>query len=183
MRGLARWCVAHRRRVVVAWVTLAALTTVVAHAVGPAYVTSFGLPGTESQRALDLLQRDFKAQSGDVDAVVFHVSRGTVDSPAVRAAILPLLGRVSALPHVAGVVSPYTARGAVQVSANRMTAFATVNYDQPANVLANAVGKPLLTQVSAVHVPGLQVAAGGQVVENAEDSASARRPRSGCWRH
>jgi RND superfamily putative drug exporter len=154
--------------VVVVWVAVAILTTVVAHAVGPSYVTSFGLPGTESQRALDLLKRDFKAQSGDVDAVVFHVSRGTVDSPAVRAAITPLLARVAALPHVAGVVSPYSLRGAVGVSANRMTAFATVNYDQAANVLATATGKPLLAQVGAVHVPGLQVAAGGQVVENAE---------------
>ncbi len=35
-------------------------------------------------------------------------------------------------------------------------------------MLANATGKPLLAQVGAVHVPGLQVAAGGQVVENAE---------------
>jgi putative drug exporter of the RND superfamily len=168
MRGLARWCVAHRRRVVIAWVAVAILTTVVAHAVGPSYVTSFGLPGTQSQRALDLLKRDFKAQSGDVDEVVFHVSRGTVDSPAVRAAIMPLLARVSALPHVAGVVSPYSTPGAVQVSRNRMTAFATINYDQPANALANSTGKPLLAQVGAVHVPGLQVAAGGQVVENAE---------------
>ena len=168
MRGLARWCVAHRRRVVVAWVAIAVLTTVVAHVVGPSYVTSFGLPGTESQRALDLLKRDFKAQSGDVDTVVFHVSRGTVDSSAVRAAITPLLARVAALPHVAGVVSPYSSQGAVQVSPNRMTAFATVNYDHPANVLASDAGKPLLAQVSAVHVPGLQVFAGGAVIENAE---------------
>jgi RND superfamily putative drug exporter len=168
MRRLAHWCVAHRRRVVLTWVAIAILTTVVAHVVGPSYVTSFGLPGTESQRALDLLKRDFKAQSGDVDTVVFHASRGTVDAPAVRAAITPLLARVAALPHVAGVISPYGPRGAVQVSANRTTAFATVNYDQPGNVLGNATGKPLLAQVSAVHVPGLEVAAGGQVVENAE---------------
>jgi putative drug exporter of the RND superfamily len=168
VRGLARWCVAHRRRVVIAWVAVAILSTVVAHAVGPSYVTSFGLPGTDSQRALDLLKRDFKTQSGDVDAVVIHVARGTIDSPAVRAAITPLLTRVAALPHVAGVISPYSSRGAVQVSPDRMTAFATINYDQPANVLANATGKPLLALVDAVHVPGLQVAAGGQVVENAE---------------
>jgi putative drug exporter of the RND superfamily len=168
VRGLARWCVAHRRRVVVAWIAVAVLTTVIAHAVGPSYVTSFGLPGTDSQRALDLLKRDFKAQSGDVDAVVIHVRHGTVDAPAVRAAIGPLLARVGALPHVAGVISPYSSPGAVQVSPDRMTAFATVNYDQPANVLANATGTPLVAQVAAVHVPGLQVAAGGQVVENAE---------------
>jgi len=168
MRGLAHWCVAHRRRVLVAWIVVAVLTTVIAHAVGPSYVTSFGLPGTDSQRALDLLKHNFKTQSGDIDTVVLHVSRGTVDSPAVRAAITPLLTRVGALQHVAGVISPYSARGAVQVSPNRMTAFATVNYDQPANVLANATGKPLLAQVNAVHVRGLQVAAGGQVIENAE---------------
>ncbi len=168
MRGLARWCMAHRRRVIVAWVAVAILATVLAHAVGPNYVTVFSLPGTQSQRASDLLKREFKAQSGDVDTVVFHVSRGTVDSPAVRAAITRLLARVSTLAHVAGVVSPYSPSGAVQVSSDRMTAFATVNYDKPANQLASDAGKPLLAQVNAVHVPGLQVAAGGQVVEQAE---------------
>ncbi len=168
MRGLARWCVAHRRRVVVAWVAVAVLGTVLAHSIGPNYVSVFNLPGTESQRAVDLLKRDFKTQSGDADAIVFHVSGGTIDSPAVRAAITPLLARVGALAHVAGVVSPYSPIGAAQVSGNRMTAFATVNYDQPANVLANATGKPLLAAVAAVHVAGLQIAAGGQVVENAE---------------
>ncbi len=168
MLSLARWCIAHRRRVVVAWVAVAVLASVVAHAVGPSYVTVFSLPGTESQRAVDLLKHEFKAQSGDADTVVFHVANGTIDSPAVRAAMTPLLARVRALSDVSGVVSPYSSRGAVQVSPDRMAAFATVNYDKPANVLANDTGKPLLAQVNAVRVPGLQVAAGGQVVENAE---------------
>jgi putative drug exporter of the RND superfamily len=168
MLRLARWCIAHRRLVVVAWVAVAILATVVAQAVGPNYVTVYSLPGTDSQRAHDLLTKEFTAQSGDADAVVFHVSRGTIDAPAVRAAMTPLLARVAALPHVTGVVSPYSARGAVQVSRNRMTAFATVNFDKPANQLPTGAGKPLLAQVKAVHVPGLQVAAGGQVVETAE---------------
>ena len=169
MRGLARWCVAHRRRVVVGWIAVAVLTTVVAHAVGPNYVTAFGLPGTESQRALDLLKRDFKAQSGDADAIVFHVSHGTIDSPAVRAAIVPTAGAGALRCRMSPGSSAHTrSRGAVQVSPNRMTAFATVNYDQPANVLPERTGKPLLAEVARVHVPGLQVAAGGQVVENAE---------------
>ncbi|HTC71619.1 MAG TPA: MMPL family transporter, partial [Solirubrobacteraceae bacterium] len=147
---------------------VAIATTVIAHAIGPNYVTVFGLPGTQSQRASDLLRREFTAQSGDADTIVFHVSHGTIDAPAVRDAIVPLLGRVSELPHVAGVVSPYGAAGAVQVSANRMTAFATVNYDKRANLLPADTGKPLLAQVQAVHVPGLTLAAGGQVVEQAE---------------
>jgi RND superfamily putative drug exporter len=168
MRRLARWCIAHRRLVVLTWVVVAIATTVIAHAIGPNYVTVFGLPGTQSQRASDLLRREFTAQSGDADTIVFHVSHGTIDAPAVRDAIVPLLGRVSELPHVAGVVSPYGAAGAVQVSANRMTAFATVNYDKRSNLLPADTGKPLLAQVQAVHVPGLTLAAGGQVVEQAE---------------
>jgi RND superfamily putative drug exporter len=131
-------------------------------------VTQYSLPGTQTQRASDLLKQDFKEQSGDADVIVFHVSRGSIDSPAVRAAIAPLLARVSRLPHVTGVVSPYGAAGAVLVSRNRMTALATVNYDAPANKLATDTGKPVLALVDALHVPGLEVAAGGQVIENAE---------------
>jgi RND superfamily putative drug exporter len=168
MRPLARWCITHRRTVVLAWVAAAILTTVLAKAIGPNYVTVFGLPGTQSQRASDLLMHEFKAQSGDADTIVFHVSEGTIDTPAVRGAVEPLLARVSKLPHVAEVVSPYGPAGAVQVSPDRMTAFATVNYDKRANLLPADTGKPLLAEVQAVHVPGLQLAAGGQVVEQAE---------------
>ena len=87
MLRLARWCVAHRRRVMVGWVAVAVVITAVAGAVGRDYATNFTLPGTESQRATDQLTREFKAQSGDADTIVFHVSHGTVDSPAVRKAI------------------------------------------------------------------------------------------------
>ncbi len=168
MRGLTRWCMAHRRRVIVGWLAVAVLASVLSHAIGPSYSTVFGIPGTESQRARELLKREFPTQSGDADTIVFHTAHGTIDSPEVRAAILPLLARVAVLPHVAGIVSPYSSAGAVQVSANRMTAFATVNYDKQANLLSNNTGKPLLADVKAVHVAGLQVAAGGQVVQQAE---------------
>lgn len=138
MLGLARFCMAHRGRVIVAWVVAAVLVTVVARAIGPNYVTEYSLPGTQTQQATDLLKQDFPAQSGDADAIVFHVSQGTIDSPAVRAAITPLLTHVGSLPHVTGVVSPYSTAGALEVSKDRMTAFATVNFDKPANELPNA---------------------------------------------
>ena len=168
MLKLTRWCIAHRRYVVAGWVALAVLASVLAQAVGNQYATNFSLPGTESQRAVDLLTREFPAQSGDVDTIVFHVSHGTIDAPAVRAQLTPLLARVAGFPHVAGVVSPYSARGAVEVSRDRKTGFETINYDKRANLLPNNTGAPLLSAVKAVHIPGLQIAAGGQVVEQAE---------------
>src|SRR5215468_8732309 len=109
MIGLSKWCIAHRRWVVAGWVAIAIGTTVIATAVGRHYATNFTLPGTEAQHVTDLLNSEFKAQSGDSDTIVWHTSRGTVLSPQVRGAITPLLDRVTRMPHVVSVVSPYTA--------------------------------------------------------------------------
>ncbi len=168
MLGLSRWCIAHRRWVILGWIAIAIGTTVVAAVVGRQYANVFGLPGTETQRVADLLDSEFKAQSGDVDTIVFHTSRGTVTDPAVRAAIAPLLVAVTKMPHVVSVISPYTAAGAVQVSRDRQTAFATINYDKRPNLLPNNTGKPVLDAIKAIKVRGLQLAAGGQVIEQAQ---------------
>ena len=103
---------------------------------------------------VDLLGSQFKAQSGDVDTIVFHTSQGTVDDPAVRNAVTPVLESVAKMPHVAGVVSPYSSEGAVEVSKDRRTAFATVNYDKRANLLPDKTGQPLLDAINGVKVPG-----------------------------
>jgi RND superfamily putative drug exporter len=168
MIGLSRWCIAHRRWVIVGWIAIAVLTTVVAAGVGRQYANDFSLPGTEAQRVVNLLGSEFKTQSGDVDTIVFHNSRASIDAPGVRAAIAPVLARVSRLAHVVSVISPYTPAGAVQVSRDRSTAFATVNFDKRANLLPDTTGKPVLTAIDAVKVPGLTLAAGGQVIEQAE---------------
>ena len=168
MLGLVRWCIARRRVVVIGWLAIAIGFSVLAQAAGRNYATDFSLPGTESQHARDLLTREFAAQSGDIDTIVFHTALGTIGSAPVRGSIAPLLARVDGMPHVVAVVSPYSQRGAAQVSADRRTAFAQVYYDKPPNKLPNTTADPLLSAVQAVHVRGLQVAAGGQVVANAQ---------------
>ena len=76
-------------------------------------------------------------------------------SPQVRAAIVPLLARVSRMPHVVSVVSPYGRGGAVEISKDGRTAFATVNYSKRANLLPNDTGQPVINAIHAIHVPGL----------------------------
>jgi RND superfamily putative drug exporter len=140
----------------------------IAGAVGRHYATDFSLPGTESQHVVDLLNSEFPAQSGDTDTIVWHTPSGTVDDAHVRNQIEPLLAKATKMPHVVSVVSPYAQAGAVQVSKDRRTAFAVVNYDKRANLLPNDTGKPLLDAVNALNSASLKVAAGGQVIENAE---------------
>src|SRR5581483_7876596 len=93
---------------------------------------------------------------------------GTVRSPAVRGAIAPLLAKVGKMPHDVGVISPYSPRGAVQISRDQRTAFATIIYSKRANLLPDSTGKPVLSALKGIKVPGLQLAAGGQVIEQAE---------------
>jgi RND superfamily putative drug exporter len=168
MLGLARWCIGHRRRVVVGWIVIAVVFSVLAQAAGRNYATTFNLPGTESQHVLDLLKSEFKAQSGDIDTIVFHTSQGNVFSPQVQGAVVPVLKRVERMPHVVAVVSPYSQRGALQVSPDRRIAFAQIYYDKTNNLLPSSTGQPVLDAINAVHVPGLKLAAGGAVIENAE---------------
>ena len=57
----------------------------------------------------------------------------------------------------------------MQVSHDRATAFATVDYDKQANLLSNSTGSPGAGSDSRLCTcRGLSVAAGGQVIENAE---------------
>jgi uncharacterized membrane protein YdfJ with MMPL/SSD domain len=73
---VARWCVEHRRRALIAWLVLLVAALAVSSAVGTRPSNQFSLNGTESQRAQDVLTRAFPAQSGDIDQIVFHARQG-----------------------------------------------------------------------------------------------------------
>ena len=100
------WSRRHRRLVLIGWIVLLVGSLGISHAVGTNYSTNFSLPGTESQRATDLLQRDFPAQSGDSDQIVLRAREGRITDPAVRAQVEPMLQEVAALPHVRAWSAP-----------------------------------------------------------------------------
>src|ERR1700730_7668913 len=109
MLRLTRWIIAHRRLVAIGWIALAVGVSAIASSVGARTSNNFSLPNTGSQRATDLLTSRFPAQAGDSDPIVFSALTGTLGEPAIRGAVAVTIGRVSKLPHVTGVVSPYSA--------------------------------------------------------------------------
>ena len=162
-----RWCYRHRIVVVVAWLLVLGTVIGVDRSVGNAYSNSFNLPGTESAKALSLLSASLPKQSGDSDSLVWHVSNGTVNDPAVRTRITALLQILSKSPSVAGVTSPYTPTGAVQISRDGKTAYATVAFTRLAAELPRPDVLRVISLVKAAGRPGLQVAIGGQAIEQA----------------
>jgi putative drug exporter of the RND superfamily len=170
MLKLTRWTIAHRRIVVVGWIVLAVGVLGVSQALGKRNANNFSLPNTDSQRAVDLLQSRFPAQAGDSDQIVFRTRTGKLTDASARAAIKPMLVRVARLPHVAGVVSPYDA-GANAVSKAGTIGFATVEFDQKANLLPKAAIDRVINTAEAVRSPALQVELGGQAIKQAQQTS------------
>ncbi len=171
MLKLARWTTTHRKYVLIGWVVLLIVVNVFAQSAGTSYSNNFTLPNSDAQRAADLLQRSFPAQAGDRDTIVYKVFTGTVSDPAVRARMSAMFALVARLPHVAAVISPYAAASAGRaISANGQIAFATVVFDQKANVLPKSAAERVVAVARAAGRPGLQVELGGQAIEATEQA-------------
>jgi len=174
MRRLARFCVRRRRIVLLAWIAALVGVGALASGAGTDYKSNFSLPGTQSQKAADLLEREFPAQSGDLDQIVLHARAGSLGAPAIRARVAPMLARISALPHVASVGSPYDrgARGGA-ISRDGRIGFATVAFDRRSNELPKPAIRRVIDTAREAASPALQVELGGQAIEQAERTPPA----------
>ena len=160
----------HRRLVVTVWIVATVAILAVSSSVGKKTASSFTLPGTGSQQAVDLLKSNFPAQAGDADQIVFHAKTGKLTAAADRATIRTTVGRVAGLPHVTGVVSPF-APGQHAVSRDGTIAFATVSFDQSANALPKAAVDRVITTAESARSATLDVQLGGQAIEQAQQAS------------
>src|SRR4051812_15353509 len=97
---LARICRAHPWRTFLVWLLALVAIQVVAAGVGVKQISNFRLPGTESQRAYDLLAAHFPAAKGDSDQLVYKARTGTLSDPATKARIEASLKKVAAASSV-----------------------------------------------------------------------------------
>ncbi|HTA05228.1 MAG TPA: MMPL family transporter, partial [Solirubrobacteraceae bacterium] len=170
MVRLARWTTTHRKYVLLGWIVLLVGISALAGSAGTSYSNNFTLPNSDAQRATDLLQRSFPAQAGDRDTIVYKVSSGTVQSPAVKARMSAMFARVAKLPHVTTVISPYGAASGRSISANGRIAFATVVFNEKANDLPKKAAERVVDVARAAERKGLQVELGGQAIEATEQA-------------
>ena len=169
MLKLARWSTTHRKYVIIGWIALLLAINVLAQSAGTSYSNNFTLPNSDAQRAADLLDKSFQTQAGDRDTIVFKVDSGSVRDPAVKAQMQAMFDEVAKLPHVSAVISPYAgAASGKSISADGRIAFATVVFDEKANLLPQSAGERVVKTAKAAARPGLQVELGGQAIEQTE---------------
>jgi len=164
MTGLERWARwTYRRRwlVLAAWVVILAVAGGLASQFGGEFQTEFKLPGSESQRANDLLKERFPAQAGGEADIVFEVPTGIEGA---RADIEAVLKQVeSDLPDVAAVESPFERPG--YISPDGTIARAVVRFTFDADKVPHETAKQLIALTEAASRPGFTVEPGGRVVE------------------
>ena len=163
MAGFARWCLVHRKAVLAIWLIALIGFFAIGRAVGSVYNESNSVAGTDSARALSVLQANYPAQAGDSEQVVVQAKHGTLRSPGTEAAVASMLARVAKLPHVVSVVSPYGQGG--QISSGGTIGLGTVNLDEQANSVPAAAVTTLINTAQSADRTLLNVQLGGGAIE------------------
>jgi putative drug exporter of the RND superfamily len=96
--ALARWtraCASHPWRVVAGWVGLVAVLILLVSTVGGSLKDEFEIPGSDTQKATDLIEKEFAAEQGGVLNLVFAAPEGQrLDTPERRTAINQAIARL-----------------------------------------------------------------------------------------
>src|SRR4051794_30393126 len=159
----------HRLLVVLGWVAALAVSVVLAGVVGGQFKADYSAPGSDSSAAQRLLQQEFPAQSGDTVDVVFRTD-GPATAPATRSDARRLLGELADLPHVVGADDPYRTPGALSPDGRTVVAHVRLDVVNPVDMPVQDSQKMIDLADQASHA-GLQVALGGQTIEQAEQGA------------
>jgi RND superfamily putative drug exporter len=159
---LGHVAVRRRRTVIVLWVLALIGATLLSSGLGGTTSDKFVMPGTDSQRAFDLLDERFPAQSGSTAQVVFAAPAGHSIATGTDAAALG--NALDAIRSQAGVVSVTDPAQSDAVAADGRIAYAQVRYAVDSAKVTDAQIAALEGSARTVESAGLRVAFGGEVI-------------------
>ncbi|WFB82059.1 MULTISPECIES: MMPL family transporter [Streptomyces] len=157
---------AFRRRglVVLLWLAILVGAGVASSAAPAPPEDSFSMPGTESQKAFDLLDEQFPAASAEgatARVVIRAPDGGKITDPAGKAQVEDLVADLKSGPQVASVDDPFTADA---VSGDGTTAYASVTYKVNAMELTDEARDSLTAATDGAREGGFTVETGGDAV-------------------
>ncbi|WP_433220456.1 MMPL family transporter [Dactylosporangium sp. CS-047395] len=157
---IAGWAYRRRWLALAAWVLVLVAVSLGSQAAGARYHNDFSLPGTESQRALEVLRESAPAQAGASVQVVLQAANGL---DAQRGRIDPMLARLATLPHVADMQKLETSRDGT-------VGYATLTLDAQSQDVPAADVRRIIDTAQDAAGDGLRVELGGDAVRGAQES-------------
>ncbi|AEY89908.1 MMPL family transporter [Streptomyces olivaceoviridis] len=170
---LGRLAFRRRHFVALIWVALLTLAGVGAASAPAAGNTSFSIPGTEAQKAFDLLEQRFPGMSADgaTARVVFKAPKGEKMTDAVnKATVEKTVTQLRSGSEVASVADPYTGHA---VSKNGTIAYASVKYEVSGMELADSSKDALTDAAQDARDAGLTVEIGGDALSATPETGSS----------
>ncbi|MGW3040355.1 MMPL family transporter [Kitasatospora sp. NPDC001159] len=162
---LGRWAFVRRRLVTLLWVAALAVCGVLAAKAPAAPDDGFSMPGTEAQKAFDLMNERFPGGHADGASarLVFVAPSGQkITAQPNQQAVEKTVAELAHAEQVTGVVDPFTMQGAV--SKDGTTAYATVNYSAKAGELSEGATDALQQAAQHGRDAGLKVEIGGNAL-------------------
>ena len=157
-------------RTIAAWILVMGTLLFVGASAGGTFTDDFAAPGSESDRAMALLNENFPEAAKGTALVVLAAEDGdSLESH--REAIASVLTEVAAAGHVASVADPFEAG---TVSEDGRIGFAELTLDAPEREIGKPAFAVLSDAVAGSDVSGVQVNVGGDAAFlNAADETSS----------
>jgi putative drug exporter of the RND superfamily len=165
---LGRFVYSRRRAVLAAWLGVLAAAALAAVALNAGTNDEFSVPGTQSQRALDLLDQKFPGTGGADARIVFAAPAGqTFGSAHYLHVILPTIARARRVPQTVGGTKAFLA--SVKVSPDGKVAYADIAFSVPVPQISDATKAALERVAEPARKAGLQVDYSGGVISTTEN--------------
>jgi RND superfamily putative drug exporter len=163
LQRLGRFSFRRRRLMLTSWI--AALVAVVAAAglSGGSFVSSFSVPGTDSQEAIELLNERVPDASADgaTGRIVFAAPEGSQFTGAQQEAISDAVTAVTGTAGVASASDPFDSQA---ISADKRVAYSQVTFSDDAGSLAVEEQEAVERAANGAEQAGVQVLLSGDAV-------------------
>jgi putative drug exporter of the RND superfamily len=144
--------------VLMVWLALLAAVGATAGLAGGSFTSNFSIPGTESQKAVDLLGQRLPATKGATGRIVFAVPKGERLTGDARRTVRSMLAEIAHDPGIASVSDPF---GSGTVSKDGRIAYADLRFAKPASALTDAERTPVADAAAHARAAGLEVGVNG----------------------
>jgi len=169
---LGRFAYKRALLVVIAWVLLAAGALVGGVGLGGQLQDSYAIPGTESQKAIDLLSAVFPQTAGASAEIVVQDAHGANLKTADGALIDKVVTRLNDVKGVEQALSPYGKYATAAVSKDGSTVIIAVQFSDPAEKVTDAELAAVKAATAPLRDAGLTVEYGGQVYQQVDVGVS-----------
>jgi putative drug exporter of the RND superfamily len=170
--GLARFCIRRRFAVLAVWLIVTIALVVVSKQLGENTNDNLALPGTDSQKATDALQKSFPDQSNGTSPIVIHAHSGKLTDSKNAAAVDEAAAALAKQEDVAQVVNPLTPQGASALSKDKATGYISVTLAVSPGSLTSDEAQQIIDAADPAKAAGLQVETGGQLGQKVSKAAT-----------